>query len=52
MTTLISRIHGPQSRTEAQAFFAEGHPFPLPGAMMGLVVLTNVAATIAMLLPL
>ena len=52
MTRLMSKVHGPQSRTEAQAFFAEGHPFPLPGAIIGLVVFTNVVSAIATLLPL
>ena len=52
MTKLISKVHGPQSGTEAQAFFAETHPFPFAGLIVGLVVFTNVASAIATLVPL
>ncbi len=52
MTKLISKVHGPQSRTEAQAFFAESYPFPFAGVIVGLVVLSNVASAIATLVPL
>jgi hypothetical protein len=38
------------SRTEAQAFFAENHAFPLVGTAVGFLALANVASAMATLL--
>jgi hypothetical protein len=52
--TAMSRLIGirSQRRTEAQAFFADTHPFPLTGTTVGLIALANIASAIASLLPL
>ena len=49
MTFLMSKWHG-QSRSEAQAFFAEARPFPFAGASITFVAVANLAATIATLM--
>lgn len=49
MTDLISKLHG-EGRSEAEAFFAETHPFPFVGASIAFLFATNLAATFATLL--
>ncbi len=49
MTYLISKLQG-SGRSEAQAFFAETHSFPLVGASITFLLAANLAATLATLL--
>jgi hypothetical protein len=51
-TAAMSRVvsNRSQHRTEAQAFFAEIHPFPLASIAVGLIAVLDVAATVATLL--
>jgi len=48
MTKLISKVQA-QRRTEAQAFFAEAHPFPMIGALILALLAADVAVAIATL---
>jgi hypothetical protein len=48
MTKLISKVRA-QGRTEAQAFFAEAHPFPMIGALILALVTVDVAIAIGTL---
>ena len=47
MLALVSKRY--HSQSDAEAFFSDRHPFSLPGAVLGLIAVTNVASTVVML---
>ena len=46
LSRISKRSHSP---SDAEAFFSDRHPFSLPGAVLGLIAVTNVASTVVML---